>query len=131
MCPKFIIHPNGIVLRVFKQKQRPTDCFADKRITYRTIPSTEEILNADKREMLALSVMKKPLGTQVVTKKSLGTVSSNPNRIVPRVFNMSVISKKLLVIKKRLSVISHPNEFVLRVFIRQRSRIQKDQRRGG
>merc|ERR1712238_132501 len=29
--PRFIGHPNGIVFRVFKQKRRSTDAFADKR----------------------------------------------------------------------------------------------------
>ena len=108
---------------MFLNKNEDRPIFTDKRIKYRTVPSSTEILDADKREILALSVIKKPLGTQPVMKKSLGTVSLNPNRIVPRVFNVSVISKKPLVIKKRLSFISHPNEFVLRVFKRQRTRI--------
>ena len=82
MCvPRFIGHQNGIVFRVFTQKRISTDVFADKRRKYRIVPSS------------------------MLMKKSLGTVSSNPQFDISAV----LVTKKPLVIEKRLSFISHPN----------------------
>ena len=96
---RFIGHPNGIVFRVFKQVS------ANKRRKYRIVPSSAESLDADKREMSALLVIKKLSGT-----KSLGTVSSNPQfdisavSVTRKSSGTQLVTKKLVTLSKEMKM---------------------------
>ena len=119
--PSFISHPNGIVLRVFKQKQSTTK----QSIVPRHV------------------IAHKPSGT--VSLKDLNhnfenNVDSHPNGSVLRVLKqdleeMETVTDQQLVNAKQRSAqrlpsfIGHQTGIVLCVLKRQQSMIQKDQRR--
>ena len=115
MClPRFISHPNGVVLRVFKQRQKQST--TDKKST--------------------LSVTKKSLGTvslnpngsvlRVFKQKRLPSLLSK-DLVEKEMKTETEIDQRLADTNRLPSFISHSYRIVLHVLKRQRSKIQKDQ----
>ena len=108
MRPKFISHPNGIVLRVFKWK-------SDK-----PRPSTQNLLLPPPRKPRELPPPRDCNADTAGRNKRLPSFISHPNGILLRVFKKqrSMIEKQL----SGTSFICHPNGMVLKVLNQKRSR---------
>jgi len=122
--PSFISHPNGILLRVFK-KQRSRIEKDQRRPSFICHPNG-----------MVLKVLNQKLHPQKSTSSSLTSSSSmvkmetaTETERALSISQLSAISVTKSLAIKRPSFIGHPNGILLRVFKRQRSRIEKDQRR--
>ena len=118
----FISHPNGIVLRDFKQKQSTSSLSSSmvkrrmKTKTYHHMKQLKYVTQCDEQQkMSALSVTKKSLGifSSTTTPLSLIELKQRVHRTIVK--QSTVLCTSVLSATKKLSVsfISHSNEIVL------------------